>query len=145
MSKTIVEKVKDFLIRLVKDESFRIQLTNKKVEEVKKVLADSGYTFSQNEFEKAAIKILEFKELGEFHDLTEEELVGAVGGYYNVYANKDVDIDLDIDQDFDVTIDLDKVIELPDDPGIYGIAMYGAVIPPDAISLEEYLKNNGLI
>ncbi|MDJ0620893.1 MAG: Nif11-like leader peptide family natural product precursor [Calothrix sp. MO_192.B10] len=140
MYNTIVEKVKDFLVRLVKDESFRTQLTNKKVEEVRKVLAENGYTFSQNEFEKAAIKLLEFKELGEFHDLTEEELVGAVGG---------------VSTKFDwrywkepINIDLDKEIELPDindDPNIYGIAMYGAVIPPDAISLEEYLKNNGLI
>ncbi|MDJ0796785.1 MAG: Nif11-like leader peptide family natural product precursor [Calothrix sp. MO_167.B12] len=92
MSNNIVEKVKDFLVRLVKDESFRAKLTNKKIEEVRKVMAESGYTFSQNEFEKAAIKILEFKELGEFHDLTEEELVGAVGGLTKDQLSYDIEI-----------------------------------------------------
>jgi predicted ribosomally synthesized peptide with nif11-like leader len=80
MSREILEKVKGFLIQLVKDESFRTQLMSEKIEEVKKVMADSGYNFSQDEFEKATIKILELKELGQFQDLTEDELVGAVGG-----------------------------------------------------------------
>ncbi|MCX7596294.1 MAG: Nif11-like leader peptide family RiPP precursor [Fischerella sp.] len=80
MSLEILEKVKDFLIRLVKDEAFRTQLMSEKAEEVKNFLEDGGYNFSQEEFETAAIKILELKELGEFHDLSEEELVGAVGG-----------------------------------------------------------------
>jgi predicted ribosomally synthesized peptide with nif11-like leader len=80
MSLEIFEKVKDFLIKLVKDESFRTQLMSDKAEEVRKVMTDSGYIFSQDEFEKATIKILELKELGEFHELSEEELVGAVGG-----------------------------------------------------------------
>ncbi len=81
MSLTILEKVKEFLIRLVKDESFRTQLMSDKVEEVRKVMADSGYNFSQEEFETAAIKILDLKESGEFHELSEEELVGAFGGW----------------------------------------------------------------
>jgi len=80
MSLEILEKVKDFLIRLVKDESFRAQLMSEKVEEVRKVMADSSYNFSQEEFETAAIQILDLKESGEFHELSEEELVGAVGG-----------------------------------------------------------------
>ncbi|MDJ0796784.1 MAG: Nif11-like leader peptide family natural product precursor [Calothrix sp. MO_167.B12] len=128
MSNTIVEKVKDFLVRLVKDESFRAQLTNKKIEEVRKVMADSGYTFSQNEFEKAAIKIIEFKELGEFHDLTEEELVGAVGG---VSTKFDWDLKFNFDFDQDITdfpdIDITGVY-----PGGEAIAMYGVILPPDA-------------
>ncbi|MEC4813248.1 MAG: Nif11-like leader peptide family RiPP precursor [Scytonema sp. PMC 1069.18] len=80
MSLEILEKVKDFLIKLVKDEAFRTQLMSEKVEDVKKALEDSGYRFSQKEFETAAIKILELKESGEFNDLSEEELVGAFGG-----------------------------------------------------------------
>lgn len=80
MSLAILEQVKEFLIRLVKDEAFRTQLMSDKIEEVKKTFEDSGYAFSQEEFETAAIKILELKELGEFDDLSEEELLGAVGG-----------------------------------------------------------------
>ncbi len=80
MSLAIFEKVKEFLIRIVKDETFRNQLMSEKVEEVKKALENGGYNFSQAEFETAAIKILELKEQGEFQDLSEEELVGAFGG-----------------------------------------------------------------
>ncbi|MUG99604.1 Nif11-like leader peptide family natural product precursor [Scytonema sp. UIC 10036] len=80
MSIEIFEKVKDFLIKLVKDEGFRTQLMSEKAEEVKKALESGGYNFSQQEFETAAITILELKELGEFHELSEEELVGAFGG-----------------------------------------------------------------
>ncbi|MBW4565263.1 MAG: Nif11-like leader peptide family natural product precursor [Mojavia pulchra JT2-VF2] len=80
MSLAIFEKVKEFLIRIAKDEAFRSQLMSEKVEEVKKALENGGYKFSQQEFETAAIKILELKELGEFHELSEEELVGAFGG-----------------------------------------------------------------
>ncbi|WP_017651501.1 Nif11-like leader peptide family RiPP precursor [Fortiea contorta] len=80
MSLDILEKVKDFLVRLVKDEAFRTQLMSEKLEEVMTVLENGGYYFSQEEFENAAIKILELKESGEFQDLSEEELVGAIGG-----------------------------------------------------------------
>ncbi|BAY12285.1 Nif11-like leader peptide family RiPP precursor [Calothrix sp. NIES-2098] len=85
MSLEILEKVKEFLIRLVKDEDFRQQLMSEKIDEVKKFIADSGYNFSQEEFETATIKILELKELGEFHELTEQELLGAVGGFTKRY------------------------------------------------------------
>lgn len=87
MSLEIFEKVKDFLIRLVKDEEFRTQLMSDKVEEVRKAIADGGYNFSQEEFEAAAIKILELKELGQFDDLSEDELLGAVGGLTDTTAN----------------------------------------------------------
>ncbi|XZF61958.1 MAG: Nif11-like leader peptide family RiPP precursor [Gloeotrichia echinulata DVL01] len=80
MSLEILEKVKNFLIKLVKDEDFRTQLMSDKIEDIKKAMADGGYNFSQAEFETAAIKILELKESGEFNDLSEEELVGAFGG-----------------------------------------------------------------
>jgi predicted ribosomally synthesized peptide with nif11-like leader len=80
VSLEIFEKVKDFLVQLVKDDAFRTQLMSEKAEEVKKALENGGYNFSQQEFETAAISILELKELGEFHELSEEELVGALGG-----------------------------------------------------------------
>ncbi|MDJ0796782.1 MAG: Nif11-like leader peptide family natural product precursor [Calothrix sp. MO_167.B12] len=153
MSNNIVEKVKDFLVRLVKDESFRTQLTNKKVEEVKKVLAENGYTFSQNEFEKAAIRILEFKELGEFHDLTEEELVGAVGGVSTQFnwRHWQDSIEITIDSDSDINPDIkDKYInqEIPyidiikTYPPIEAIAMYGAILPPEELISIETLSQD---
>ncbi|GAB4530056.1 MAG: hypothetical protein Tsb0014_12490 [Pleurocapsa sp.] len=80
MSLTILEKVKEFLIRLVKDEAFRTQLTTNQIEDARKVMADNGYNFSQDEFETAAIEILKFKELGHFEELSEAELIGAIGG-----------------------------------------------------------------
>ncbi|WP_445629181.1 Nif11-like leader peptide family RiPP precursor [Nostoc sp. DSM 114167] len=86
MSLTIFEKVKEFIIRLVKDEAFYTQLMSDKIEEVIKVMEEGGYNFSQEEFETASIKILELKELGQFDDLSEEELVGAFGGLSNSVA-----------------------------------------------------------
>ncbi|MBF2065173.1 MAG: Nif11-like leader peptide family natural product precursor [Calothrix sp. C42_A2020_038] len=80
----ILEKVKDFLVKLVKDEAFRAKLMSEKVEEAEQFLQERGYNFSKEEFETAAIKILELKELGEFHELTEAELVGAVGGIASI-------------------------------------------------------------
>jgi predicted ribosomally synthesized peptide with nif11-like leader len=80
MSLSIFEKVKEFVIRLVKDEAFRTQLMSDKIDEVIKLMEEGGYDFSQEEFETASIKILELKELGQFDDLSEEELVGAFGG-----------------------------------------------------------------
>ncbi|QFS51378.1 Nif11-like leader peptide family RiPP precursor [Nostoc sphaeroides] len=86
MSLVILEKVKNFLLRLVKDEAFRTQLMSDKIDEVVKVMEESGYNFSQEEFETASIKILELKELGQFEDLSEEELVGAFGGLTSAVA-----------------------------------------------------------
>ncbi|MCW5315415.1 Nif11-like leader peptide family natural product precursor [Nostoc sp. KVJ3] len=80
MSLEILEKVKSFIIRLVKDEAFRTQLMSDKIDEAIKVMEEGGYNFSQEEFETASIQILELKELGQFDDLSEEELVGAFGG-----------------------------------------------------------------
>ncbi|MBN3942054.1 MAG: Nif11-like leader peptide family RiPP precursor [Nostoc sp.] len=83
MSITIFEKVKEFIIRIVKDETFYSRLMSEKIEEVIKVMEEGGYNFSQEEFETASIKILELKELGQFDDLSEEELLGAFGGLTN--------------------------------------------------------------
>ncbi|MBE8965896.1 Nif11-like leader peptide family RiPP precursor [Nostocales cyanobacterium LEGE 12452] len=84
MSLTIFEKVKNFLVRLVKDEAFYTQLMSDKIEEVIRVMEESGYNFSKEEFETASIKILELKERGQFDDLSEEELVGAFGGLISI-------------------------------------------------------------
>ncbi len=77
----ILENVKDFLVRLVKDTSFREQLQNNVADQAQQFLQDKGYTFSQEEFETASIQLLDLKERDEFHELTEAELVGAIGGF----------------------------------------------------------------
>ncbi|MEB3282202.1 MAG: Nif11-like leader peptide family natural product precursor [Lyngbya sp.] len=77
----ILENVKDFLVRLVKDTNFREQLQNNVAERAQQFLQDQGYTFSQEEFETASIQLLDLKERDEFHELTEAELTGAIGGW----------------------------------------------------------------
>lgn len=77
----ILENVKDFLVRLVKDTSFREQLQNNVADQAQQFLQDKGYTFSQEEFETASIQLLDLKERDEFHELTEAELTGAIGGW----------------------------------------------------------------
>ena len=81
MSVNLFERLKEFLVRLVKDQSFRTQLDNGTVEERQEVLKSSGYIFSKEEFETAALHVLESKERGEFAELTEEELAGVLGGF----------------------------------------------------------------
>jgi len=81
MSVNLFEKLKEFLVRLVKDQSFRTELDNSTVEERQQVLKSAGYIFSKEEFETAALHVLESKERGEFTDLTEEELAGVLGGF----------------------------------------------------------------
>ncbi|MCL6436017.1 MAG: Nif11-like leader peptide family natural product precursor [Leptolyngbyaceae cyanobacterium HOT.MB2.61] len=81
MSVGILEKVKEFLVKLVKDETFRTQLENTAVEARTQFLADAGYNFSKEEFESAAIQVLEEKEQGQFNDLSETELATVFGGF----------------------------------------------------------------
>lgn len=81
MSVNLFERLKEFLVRAVKDQSFRTQLDNGTVEERQQVLKEAGYIFSKEEFETAAIRVLESKERGEFNDLNEEELAGVLGGF----------------------------------------------------------------
>ena len=81
MSVNLFERLKEFLVRLVKDQSFRTQLDNGTVEERQEVLKSSGYIFSKEEFETAALHVLESKERGEFTELNEEELAGVLGGF----------------------------------------------------------------
>jgi predicted ribosomally synthesized peptide with nif11-like leader len=81
MSVNLFERLKEFLVRLVKDQSFRTQLDNGTVEERQQLLKSAGYIFSKEEFETAALHVLEAKERGEFTDLNEEELAGVLGGF----------------------------------------------------------------
>ncbi|BAZ40665.1 nitrogen fixation protein [Calothrix sp. NIES-4101] len=137
MSLEILEKVKDFLIKLVKDESFRTQLMSEKVEEVKNALDNAGYNFSADEFEKATIRILELKELGEFEDLTEEELIGAVGGLRYAYPPQEYPKHPRYPRPFPKPYP--KPFPKPINPQpLYGIvldppvqALYGVVVPND--------------
>jgi predicted ribosomally synthesized peptide with nif11-like leader len=81
MSVNLFERLKEFLVRLVKDQSFRTELDNGTVEERQEVLKSAGYIFSKEEFETAALHVLESKERGELTELTEEELAGVLGGF----------------------------------------------------------------
>jgi predicted ribosomally synthesized peptide with nif11-like leader len=81
MSVNLFERLKEFLVRLVKDQSFRTELDNGTVEERQQILKSAGYLFSKEEFETAALHVLESKERGEFTELTEEELAGVLGGF----------------------------------------------------------------
>ncbi len=154
MSLEILEKVKDFLIRVVKDESFRTQLMNEKVEEVKKVMTDSGYNFSQEEFETATIQILDLKESGEFHELSEEELVSTVSGGFRKWNWHKWTWPIDIQPAYGVVI---EPIEPKPDPWptpqpLYGVviepieavAMYGVVISDDLIVSSKALSTEDL-
>ena len=81
MSVNLFERLKEFLVRLVKDQSFRTELDNGTIEERQQILKSAGYIFSKEEFETAALHVLEAKERGEFTDLNEEELAGVLGGF----------------------------------------------------------------
>jgi predicted ribosomally synthesized peptide with nif11-like leader len=75
------DKVKEFLVRLVKDNEFRTSVEARSTpEEQSQLLKDSGYDFTPSEFDSAAIKILELAEEGLFTDLSESELVAVAGG-----------------------------------------------------------------
>lgn len=81
MSVGLLERVKEFLVRLVKDQAFRTKLENSTIDERNKFLQDAGYSFSKEEFETATIQVLDLKEQGEFSELSEEELVAVAGGF----------------------------------------------------------------
>lgn len=81
MSIGILEKVKEFWVRLVKDQTFRDRLENSSVDERNKFLEAAGYRFTKEEFEAATLEVIESKEQGEFSELSDEELAAVVGGY----------------------------------------------------------------
>ncbi len=131
MSLEILEKVKEFLIRLVKDEDFRAQLMSGKIDEFRKVIQDNGYNFSQEEFETATIKILELKEMGEFHELTEEELLGAVGGRLIKYPKEPI-----FQPMYGVIIEPPEDLYPKPEPLPEPQPMYGIVIDPEPIYVQ---------
>jgi hypothetical protein len=47
MSVNLFERLKEFLVRVVKDQSFRTELDNGTVEERQEVLKSAGYIFSK--------------------------------------------------------------------------------------------------
>ena len=124
MSVSLFERLKEFLVRLVKDQSFRTELDNGTVEERQQILKSAGYIFSKEEFETAAIHVLESKERGEFTELNEEELAGVLGGF--------VRGELVIQPMYGVIVDPPEVQPMygviVDPP--YAQPMYGVSIPP---------------
>jgi hypothetical protein len=80
MSNQVLNKVKEFWVRLVRDRDFRSRLENSSIDERNQFLENSGYSFTKEEFETSTFKVIEAKERGEFTDLTEDELVTVVGG-----------------------------------------------------------------
>jgi predicted ribosomally synthesized peptide with nif11-like leader len=77
------DKVKEFLVRIVKDDEFRTSVAaQKNPEDRSQLLQESGYTFTPSEFDSASIKILELAEQGLFTDLNDNELVAVMGGAF---------------------------------------------------------------
>ena len=75
------DKIKEFLVRIVKDDEFRTSVEARSTPaEQSQLLKESGYDFTPSEFDAAAIKILELAEQGLFTDLSESELVAVTGG-----------------------------------------------------------------
>ena len=73
------DKVKEFLVRIVKDDEFRTSVAaQKNPENRSQLLQESGYTFTPSEFDSASIKILELAEQGLFTDLNDNELVAVI-------------------------------------------------------------------
>jgi predicted ribosomally synthesized peptide with nif11-like leader len=122
MSVSLFERLKEFLVRLVKDKSFRTELDNGTVEERQQILKSAGYIFSKEEFETAAIHVLESKERGEFSELNEEELAGVLGGF--------VRGELIFQPMYGVVFaEPETVSRSPEEPIFQ--PMYGVIIPPD--------------
>ena len=75
------DKIKEFLVRIVKDDEFRTSVEARSTPaEQSQLLKESGYDFTPSEFDSASIKILELAEEGLFTDLSESELVAVTGG-----------------------------------------------------------------
>ena len=122
MSVSLFEKLKEFLVRLVKDKSFRTELDNGTVEERQQILKSAGYIFSKEEFETAAIHVLESKERGEFTELNEEELAGVLGGFMRG--------ELIIQPMYGVVVSEPETVSWSPEEPIFQ-PMYGVIIPPD--------------
>jgi predicted ribosomally synthesized peptide with nif11-like leader len=123
MSVNLFERLKEFLVRLVKDQSFRTELDNGTVEECQQILKSAGYIFSKEEFETAALHVLESKERGELTELTQEELAGVLGGFIGGF----IGVKYPISQPTygAVLRDLESKFSPPQQ------AMYGVITEPD--------------
>jgi predicted ribosomally synthesized peptide with nif11-like leader len=79
------DKIKELLVRIVKDDKFRTSVESQPtLEDRSQLLKESGYSFTQSEIDSASIKILELAEKGLFSDLDDCELVAVMGGYGGV-------------------------------------------------------------
>ena len=122
MSVSLFERLKEFLVRLVKDKSFRTELDNGTVEERQQILKSAGYIFSKEEFETAAIHVLESKERGEFTELNEEELAGVLGGFVRGEIIIQPMYGVVVTEPETVSWSPKELIVQP---------MYGVIVPPD--------------
>ncbi len=112
------DKIKEFLVRIVKDNEFRTSIEARSTPaEQSQLLKESGYDFTPSEFDSAAIKILELAEQGLFTDLSESELVAVTGG-----------------QTLEETFDGNNWWwRGPGRPGFPPVIVYGGPIPGDII------------
>jgi len=122
MSVSLFERLKEFLVRVVKDQSFRSELDNGTVEERQQILKSAGYIFSKEEFETAAIHVLESKERGEFTELNEEELAGVLGGFVRGEIIIQPMYGVVVTEPETVSWSPKELIVQP---------MYGVIVPPD--------------
>jgi predicted ribosomally synthesized peptide with nif11-like leader len=76
------DKIKELLVRIVKDDKFRTSVESQPTPEDRyQLLKESGYSFTQSELDSASIKILELAEKSLFNDLNDNELVAVMGGF----------------------------------------------------------------
>lgn len=78
-------KIKEFLVRIVKDDEFRASIeAQPNPAKQSQLLKKSGYEFTAAEFDSTSIKILELAEQGLFTELDESELVAVMGGQTSI-------------------------------------------------------------
>lgn len=126
MSVSLFERLKEFLVRLVKDQSFRTELDNGTVEERQQILKSAGYIFSKEEFETAAIHVLESKERGEFTELNEEELAGVLGGL----VGAELSFRFAFQPMYGVVVNEPETVSRSSEEAI-AQPMYGVIVSPD--------------
>jgi hypothetical protein len=81
MSENVFNKIKEFVVRLVKDQDFRTSLEQTERTKRTGFLAEQGYAFTTESFETGAIELMTAQQNGEFAEISEEELAGVFGGY----------------------------------------------------------------
>jgi hypothetical protein len=81
MSDNMFAKVREFVVRLIKDGEFRSTLEQTEASKRTDYLAEQGYSFTTEFFEAGAIELMSAQQSGEFNEVSEEELAGVFGGY----------------------------------------------------------------